>query len=75
MEGFEVDFLWRDRRLIVEVDGYTHHRTPTAFENDRERDVTLAMKGWTTRRFTYAHVRRRGAWVAAAVRRTSCSSP
>ena len=68
IEGFEVDFLWRDRRLIVEVDGYEHHRSPTAFEHDRERDVTLAMKGWTTRRFAHAQVTTRPAWVADAVR-------
>ena len=41
VEGFEVDFVWRDRRLIVEVDGYAYHRSPSTFEDDRERDVRL----------------------------------
>jgi very-short-patch-repair endonuclease len=68
IEGIEVDFVWRDRRLIVEVDGYAHHRSPTTFELDRERDVILEMKGWRVMRFTYAHVTRRAAWVAGAVR-------
>jgi hypothetical protein len=45
IEGFEVDFVWRDRRLIVEVDGYAYHRSPEAFERDRERDVRLEMAG------------------------------
>jgi hypothetical protein len=41
IEGQEVDFVWRDARLIAEVDGYAYHRSPTAFEADRERDVVL----------------------------------
>jgi hypothetical protein len=36
IEGIEVDFVWRDERLIVEVDGYAYHRSPATFETDRE---------------------------------------
>jgi very-short-patch-repair endonuclease len=68
VEGIEVDFVWRDRRLIVEVDGYAYHRSPTAFEADRERDVTLTTKGWRVLRFTWAQITRRPVWVAAAIR-------
>jgi very-short-patch-repair endonuclease len=68
IEGMEVDFVWRERRLIVEVDGYAHHRSPTAFERDRERDVVLTTKGWQVMRFTHAHITRRATWVADAVR-------
>jgi very-short-patch-repair endonuclease len=67
IEGHEVDFVWRSKRLIVEVDGYAYHRSPTAFEADRERDVTLAVAGWQVRRFTWAQVTRRPAWVARAL--------
>jgi hypothetical protein len=67
VEGLEVDFVWRDRRLIVEVDGYAHHRSPGAFERDRERDVVLEIKGWRVMRFTHDQVRHRAAWVAGAV--------
>jgi very-short-patch-repair endonuclease len=67
IEGYEVDFVWRDRRLIVEVDGYEHHRSPTAFAADRERDVVLTGMGWRVMRFTYEHVTRRAAWVAGAL--------
>jgi very-short-patch-repair endonuclease len=62
-----VDFVWRDRRLIVEVDGYRYHRSPRKFESDREQDVNLGMKGWTTRRFTWRQVKHRAQWVAAAI--------
>jgi very-short-patch-repair endonuclease len=67
IEGVEVDFAWRDARLIVEVDGYAYHRSPSAFEADRERDVLLAMGGWHVLRFTWSQIARRPAWVAAAV--------
>ena len=67
MEGIEVDFVWRDRRLIVEVDGYAFHRSPAAFERDRERDVLLQTRGWRVLRFTWRQVTQRAAWVAAAI--------
>jgi very-short-patch-repair endonuclease len=67
IEGREVDFVWREARLIVEVDGYRYHRAPSTFEDDRERDVTLSVAGWAVLRFSYAQVVRRPAWVAAAV--------
>jgi very-short-patch-repair endonuclease/predicted transcriptional regulator of viral defense system len=69
IEGSEVDFAWRDAGLIVEVDGYAYHRSPSAFEDDRARDVALSVAGWTVLRFTWAQVTRRSAWVADAVRR------
>jgi very-short-patch-repair endonuclease len=67
IEGIEVDFVWRHRRLIVEVDGYAHHRSPEAFERDRERDVVLEVKGWRVMRFTWRQTTERAAWVAAAI--------
>jgi very-short-patch-repair endonuclease len=40
-----VDFLWRDRMLIVETDGYRYHRGRAAFEDDRARDLALRATG------------------------------
>jgi REase_MTES_1575 len=67
IEGEEVDFVWRDARLIVEVDGYAYHRSPSSFERDRERDVMLALAGWRVLRFTWTQLTARPAWVAQAV--------
>ena len=67
IEGEEVDFVWRAARLIVEVDGYAYHRSPSAFESDRERDVVLAVAGWQVLRFTWTQLTTRPAWVARAV--------
>ena len=69
IEGEEVDFAWRDARLIVEVDGYAYHRSPSAFESDRERDVMLVLAGWQVFRFTWTQISRRPGWVASAVAR------
>jgi very-short-patch-repair endonuclease len=72
IEGIEVDFVWRDRRLIVEVDGYEFHRSPTAFERDRERDVKLQLAGWRVMRFTWRQLEDRAGWVAKAIGEGAC---
>jgi len=41
-----VDFLWRDRKLIVETDGYIYHRGEGAFQDDRGRDLELKRLGY-----------------------------
>jgi very-short-patch-repair endonuclease len=51
-----VDFLWRDRRLVIEVDGFRHHGTRSAFEADRRRDVDLRLMGLTCVRFTHRQI-------------------
>jgi very-short-patch-repair endonuclease len=68
IHGIEVDFVWREERLIVEVDGYRYHRAPSAFEDDRAKDVELATRGWPVMRFTWKQITRRSAWVAGAIR-------
>jgi hypothetical protein len=69
VDGFLVDFVWRDRRLIVEVDGYEYHRAPSRFETDRERDAELGARGWRVRRFTWRQLEDRPRWVAAMTKR------
>ena len=57
VEGFEVDFVWPDARLIVETDSHTYHGTADAFERDRARDARLTAAGWRVVRFTRRQVR------------------
>jgi len=50
------DFLWREERLIIEVDGYGSHSDRRAFRGDRHRDVDLMLTGYKVARFTHEEV-------------------
>ena len=52
VQGHEVDFLWREARLVVEVDGRAAHATRRAFEEDRLRDAELTVSGQRVLRVT-----------------------
>jgi very-short-patch-repair endonuclease len=51
--GYELDFLWRDERVVVEVDGMAFHGSRGAFEADRLRDGVLAAAGLRVMRITW----------------------
>jgi predicted transcriptional regulator of viral defense system len=53
VEGFEVDAVWREQRVVVELDSRSFHMTVPAFETDRERDRKLQAAGWRTIRLTW----------------------
>jgi very-short-patch-repair endonuclease len=63
-----VDFLWRDRRLVVETDGYRFHRGKVAFEDDCARDLDLRGLGYEVRHFTYRQVHEEPARIATDLR-------
>ena len=54
--GYEVDFLWRKQRRVIEVDGYAFHSVRGAFERDRKKDVDLELAGFPVTRFTHDQV-------------------
>ena len=56
--GHEVDAVWRDRRLVAELDGYAFHHTRHAFEHDRDRDADLLDAGFSTLRITHRRLSR-----------------
>jgi very-short-patch-repair endonuclease len=53
---FELDFLWREARVVVELDGYATHGTRAAFEDDRARDRLLLASGLRPVRVTWRHL-------------------
>jgi very-short-patch-repair endonuclease len=55
-EVIEVDCLWREEKVIIEIDGGAEHQTEAAFQADRARDRRLQALGWRTGRVTGAHM-------------------
>ncbi|MGH2985090.1 MAG: DUF559 domain-containing protein [Solirubrobacterales bacterium] len=49
---WEVDFLWREQRLVVEVDGYASHSSPWAFERDHTKTAELQAAGFAVHRIS-----------------------
>lgn len=67
--GMQVDAVWSQQRIAVELDGWAFHHDRAAFEEDRARSARLAAAGWTPVRFTHAQVVERPHDVAATLRR------
>jgi very-short-patch-repair endonuclease len=65
---YEVDFLWRDRGLIVETDGFRHHADRSSFERDRAQDAHLQSLGFRVLRFTHRQLSDDRSAVVAALR-------
>jgi very-short-patch-repair endonuclease len=51
-ELIQADCLWREQRLIVELDSRAWHGTHAAFERDRRRDRRCLAAGWRVVRVT-----------------------
>jgi very-short-patch-repair endonuclease len=64
----EVDALWREQHLIVELDGRSTHDTSAAFESDRARDRILQAAGFRVIRITWRQLHESPAAVAADLR-------
>jgi hypothetical protein len=47
----EVDFLARDLKMVVEVDGWFHFQDPQAYRRDRRKDWELQQRGYVVLRF------------------------
>jgi very-short-patch-repair endonuclease len=58
IHGHEVDLLWRQQRLVVEIDGYAYHSARRSFERDRRRDQTLIAGGHRVIRITWRQIHR-----------------
>jgi very-short-patch-repair endonuclease len=56
LHGYEVDFLWRSQRRVVELDGYAFHSGRRVFGRDRRKDIDLELAGFPVTRFTHQQV-------------------
>jgi very-short-patch-repair endonuclease len=43
---------WPGTRLIVELDSYEYHRTPSEFDADRRKDARLKLAGYEVLRIS-----------------------
>ncbi len=50
--GWEVDALWHDKRIAIELDGRGNHHTPAQLRRDRRKDMDLRRAGWTPIRYS-----------------------
>jgi very-short-patch-repair endonuclease len=69
LAGCEVDFLWPDARVVLEVDTITFHGHARAFEWDRRKTMVLENAGYHVIRVTRRQLREEPLWVIAHIAR------
>jgi very-short-patch-repair endonuclease len=67
---YEIDCLWPDEGVAVELDGRAAHIRAAAFEEDRARDAALTATGLRPLRFTWHRVTGDGEQVLAELKAT-----
>jgi very-short-patch-repair endonuclease len=68
-KAYEVDFLWREQKLVVETDGGRFHDNPAAEERDSGRNRALAKAGYRLRRLGWEDLRDRPEQTMAEIAR------
>lgn len=66
---YKVDCLWREQRLIAELDSWQAHGTRSAFRTDKTRDRHLLLAGYVTTRIAQHHLIHEPTELAADLRR------
>lgn len=62
---FEIDALWEEQRVALELDSRGVHGTKKKFESDRQRDRILVAEGWKTMRVTWRQLQEEPAEMVA----------
>ena len=68
--GHEVDALFPDEKVIVELDSWEFHSSRQAFEDDRDKDADTAAAGHLTVRATWERMQKREEREARRLRET-----
>lgn len=68
-ETFEVDFLWRPQRVVVETDGGRFHDNPLARARDSKRNQAMARAGYKMPRVGWEELRDEPSKTIAEIRR------
>jgi hypothetical protein len=64
-----VEFVYRDERVLIEVDTRKHHTALLDFEHDRARDNSFAAEGWRVLRITHDMISKQPREVERVIRR------
>lgn len=70
--GWEIDALWREAKLAVELDGYGNHHTPAQLRRDRRKEMAVRGRGLTPIRYSEEQLEQRRQ-VAAELREATRS--
>jgi very-short-patch-repair endonuclease len=65
----EVDFLWREHEVVVEIDSFLYHKGSVAFHEDHARDLDLRQQGYVVLHFTDTQIENEPTRVVADVAR------
>jgi hypothetical protein len=77
MAGYEVDALWPDHHVVVELDGWANHNGREAAARDREKTNRLQVAGYVVLRFLHGDLsdpRRVARAIRSALQSTSTVS-
>ena len=66
--GWQVDALWREQRLAVELDGHGNHHTPAQLRRDRRKELALRGAGLTPVRYSGEQLEQRAEVIADLTR-------
>jgi predicted transcriptional regulator of viral defense system len=66
--GWEVDALFRDERIAVELDGYGNHRSPAQIKRDRRKELALRTAGFLPVRYSDEQLDQRADVIADVLR-------
>jgi len=70
-----VDCVWRDAKLIVELDSERHHGSKSARDADRTRDNRLMASGWRVLRVTWEDLKVRPRETVAQIKAALQAKP
>jgi very-short-patch-repair endonuclease len=75
LHGYEVDMVWPNERVVLEIDGYAFHSMRRSFEQDRRRDQILTTAGYRVLRITWRQLTNEPEAVLVAITRALAQRP
>ena len=75
VHGYDVDAYWPEANLVVELQSYTWHSDPEAFERDHAKLAALHLAGCEVLALTYRQMTQESEWVIEAIRTLLSARP